>query len=93
MNPLLVNVALLLGAALIIYFACEFFVNGVEWLGRKLSVGRTATGTILAACGIRRVPTVQQRSQAPQLIAHPTSIVTDSTSIWSTTNEVIHEAF
>src|SRR6185312_15080790 len=31
--------------------SCEFFVNGVEWLGRKLSVGSTATGTILAAFG------------------------------------------
>jgi cation:H+ antiporter len=35
----------------VIYFACEFFVNGVEWLGRRLSVGATATGTILAAFG------------------------------------------
>ncbi|MFX7756135.1 sodium:calcium antiporter, partial [Acinetobacter baumannii] len=34
-----------------IYFACEFFVNGVGWLGRRLSVGRTATATILAAFG------------------------------------------
>ena len=51
MNPLLLNVIILLGSAVVIYFACEFFVNGVEWLGRKLSVGRTATGTILAAFG------------------------------------------
>ncbi len=51
MNPLLVTVALLLGSAAAIYFACEFFVNGVEWLGRRLSVGTTATGTILAAFG------------------------------------------
>jgi cation:H+ antiporter len=51
MNPLLVTVALLLGSAAVIYFACEFFVNGVEWVGRKLSVGSTATGTILAAFG------------------------------------------
>jgi cation:H+ antiporter len=51
MNLLFVNVALLLGSAVIIYFACELFVNGVEWLGRQLSVGRTATGTILAAFG------------------------------------------
>jgi cation:H+ antiporter len=46
-----VTVALLLGSAAVIYFACEFFVNGVEWVGRKLSVGSTATGTILAAFG------------------------------------------
>jgi cation:H+ antiporter len=51
MNPLIMNVILLLGSAGLIYFACEFFVNGVEWLGRALSVGRTATGTILAAFG------------------------------------------
>jgi cation:H+ antiporter len=43
--------ALFLGSAALIYFACEFFVNGVEWLGRKLGVGETATGTILAAFG------------------------------------------
>jgi cation:H+ antiporter len=38
-------------SAAAIYFACEFFVNGVEWVGRKLGVGETATGTILAAFG------------------------------------------
>ena len=51
MNPLIPTVALLLGSAVVIYFACEFFVNGVEWVGRKLAVGSTATGTILAAFG------------------------------------------
>jgi cation:H+ antiporter len=51
MSPLLLNLLLLLGSAGVIYFSCEFFVNGVEWLGRKLSVGSTATGTILAAFG------------------------------------------
>jgi cation:H+ antiporter len=34
-----------------IYVACEYFVNGVEWFGQKLSLGATATGTILAAFG------------------------------------------
>ena len=51
MNSLLLTFVLLLGSAGLIYLASEFFVNGVEWLGRKLSVGRTATGTILAAFG------------------------------------------
>ena len=51
MPPLLFTVLLLLGSAATIYFACEFFVNGVEWLGRRLSVGSTATATILAAFG------------------------------------------
>jgi cation:H+ antiporter len=47
----MLTIALFLGSAAAIYFACEFFVNGVEWLGRKLGVGETATGTILAAFG------------------------------------------
>jgi cation:H+ antiporter len=34
-----------------IYFACEYFVNGVEWFGRKLKLSATATGTVLAAFG------------------------------------------
>lgn len=34
-----------------IYFACEYFVNGIEWFGRKLALGATATGTVLAAFG------------------------------------------
>lgn len=34
-----------------IYLACEYFVNGIEWLGRKLGLGATATGTVLAAFG------------------------------------------
>lgn len=34
-----------------IYLACEYFVNGVEWLGRRLNLGSTATGTVLAAFG------------------------------------------
>lgn len=34
-----------------IYVACEWFVNAVEWLGRRLDVGHMAVGTILAAVG------------------------------------------
>src|SRR5271167_892338 len=47
----MLTAVLFLGSAAAIYFACEFFVNGVEWLGRKLGIGETATGTILAAFG------------------------------------------
>ncbi|NIE66389.1 sodium:calcium antiporter [Burkholderia sp. Ax-1719] len=43
--------ALLIAAAGIIYLSCETFVNGVEWLGQKLNITQTATGTILAAFG------------------------------------------
>ncbi len=42
---------LLLASAAVIYVACEYFVNGVEWVGRKFSVGQQATGSILAAFG------------------------------------------
>lgn len=42
---------LLVVSAVAIYFSCEFFVNGVEWVGRKAGVGETAVGTILAAFG------------------------------------------
>lgn len=51
LSRFMLTVILFLGSAGAIYFACEFFVNGVEWLGRKLGVGETATGTILAAFG------------------------------------------
>jgi cation:H+ antiporter len=44
-------IALLIASAGLIYFACELFVNGVEWLGRKLSISQTAVGSVLAAFG------------------------------------------
>ncbi|CAG9267528.1 sodium:calcium antiporter [Paraburkholderia unamae] len=48
---MILTFALLIAAAGIIYLSCEFFVNSVEWLGHKLKVTQTATGTILAAFG------------------------------------------
>ncbi|PZU09277.1 sodium:calcium antiporter [Sphingomonas sp.] len=51
MPSLILPILLLLGSAIIIYLSCEYFVNGVEWAGRKLSVGTQATGTVLAAFG------------------------------------------
>ncbi|RDS79569.1 sodium:calcium antiporter [Dyella monticola] len=42
---------LFLLSAVVIYAACEYFVNGIEWLGKKLNLGATATGTVLAAFG------------------------------------------
>jgi cation:H+ antiporter len=47
----LVHVILLLACAVVIYLACEWFVNAVEWLGVRLKVGPVAVGTILAAVG------------------------------------------
>jgi cation:H+ antiporter len=48
---LLIAAGLLLVSAAFIYGACEYFVNGVEWLGRKLDVSQNAVGTVLAAFG------------------------------------------
>src|SRR5258708_9374499 len=42
---------LLLVSAGFIYLACEYFVNGVEWVGRKTGVSQNAVGTVLAAFG------------------------------------------
>ena len=42
---------MLLASAGVIYLACDYFVNGVEWVGHRLALGQKATGTILAAFG------------------------------------------
>lgn len=51
MTAILFTIALFLLSAAAIYVACEFFVNGVEWVGHKLNFAQKATGTILAAFG------------------------------------------
>jgi len=43
------TLSLLLAGA--IYLSCEYFVNGVEWVGRQLKLSATTTGTVLAAFG------------------------------------------
>ena len=48
---MLVTALLFLLSAGAIYLACEYFVNSIEWLGSKLNLGATATGTVLAAFG------------------------------------------
>jgi len=48
---MVLSVVLFLLCAAAIYLSCEYFVNGVEWVGRRLGVGSTATGTVLAAFG------------------------------------------
>jgi cation:H+ antiporter len=47
----MIAVLLLVGSAVAIYLACEWFVNAVEWLGQRLRLGALAVGTILAAVG------------------------------------------
>src|SRR3954451_16580156 len=50
-GPPLIHVVLLLACAVVIYLACEWFVNAVEWLGVRMKVGPVAVGSILAAVG------------------------------------------
>ena len=42
---------LFFGSAAAIYFSCEFFVNGLERVGKRLEIAQTATGGILVAFG------------------------------------------
>ncbi len=52
LDPSFPSVALgLAGSAAVIYLACEYFVNGVEWVGHRFAMGQKATGTLLAAFG------------------------------------------
>lgn len=48
---MLLSIFLFLLSAAVIYYACEFFVNGVEWVGHRMKLGATAIGTVLAAFG------------------------------------------
>ena len=48
---MLFHIAALLACAVVIYLACEWFVNAVEWLGVRLKMGTLAIGTVLAAIG------------------------------------------
>jgi cation:H+ antiporter len=48
---MILTVLLLLVSAAVIYVSCEYFVNGVEWAGRRLGVAQSAVGTVLAAFG------------------------------------------
>jgi cation:H+ antiporter len=41
----------LIGSIILIYISCEYFVNGIEWVGRRFNIAKTAVGTILAAFG------------------------------------------
>jgi cation:H+ antiporter len=48
---MLFTVTVLLLSAGCVYWACEYFVNGVEWFGHKAGISQNAVGTVLAAFG------------------------------------------
>ena len=50
-STILAAFAELLAAAGFVYWACEYFINGGEWVGRKAGVSQNAVGTVLAAFG------------------------------------------
>ena len=48
---MLLTLILFLASAVAIYVACEYFVNAIEWCGKRMNLGATAVGTVLAAFG------------------------------------------
>ncbi len=45
------NTLLLVGSFVLLLVGAEIFTNGVEWLGHRLDISESATGSILAAVG------------------------------------------
>jgi cation:H+ antiporter len=54
---LMVIVALILALAVIL-ISCEIFTNGIEWLGLRMGLAETATGSVLAAVGTAMPETI-----------------------------------
>ncbi|WP_123054344.1 sodium:calcium antiporter [Clostridium sp. JN-1] len=48
---MIVTILVMITAALLIYFSCELFVNGIEWVGKAFNISQSAVGSILAAFG------------------------------------------
>jgi len=44
-------IATLVASLIVILLSCEIFVNGIEWLGSRLGLADSATGSVLAAVG------------------------------------------
>lgn len=45
------QIGIIIGSLIVILAGCQFFTNGVEWLGHKLHLSEGATGSVLAAVG------------------------------------------
>ncbi len=54
----LLNVSVLIASLFVILLSCEVFTNGIEWLGFRLGLAETATGSILAAVGTAMPETI-----------------------------------
>lgn len=55
---MLVICAMLVISVVVIYYSCDFFVNGIEWVGKKFNIADSAVGSILAALGTALPETV-----------------------------------
>lgn len=53
-----ITIIVLIIALIVILLSCEVFTNGIEWLGCRLGVAETATGSILAAIGTAMPETI-----------------------------------
>jgi cation:H+ antiporter len=51
-------IGILIASLAIILISCEVFTNGIEWLGLRLGLAETATGSILAAVGTAMPETI-----------------------------------
>lgn len=51
-------ILLLVFGLVIILLSCEVFTNGIEWLGVRLGLAETATGSVLAAVGTAMPETI-----------------------------------
>lgn len=51
-------ILLLIAGLAVILISCEIFTNGIEWLGRRLGLAETATGSVLAAVGTAMPETI-----------------------------------
>lgn len=51
-------VLVLIAALAVILLSCQVFTNGVEWLGLRLGLAETATGSVLAAVGTAMPETI-----------------------------------
>lgn len=46
---MIIALLIMIVSALLIYFSCELFVNGIEWVGKEFNISQNAVGSVLAA--------------------------------------------
>lgn len=41
---MIITVLIMIALALLIYFSCELFVNGIKWVGNAFNISQNAVG-------------------------------------------------